>query len=320
MRKLFFAASAALLLCAAPSHAADYPSEPIKLIVPFSPGGSVDTVARILGQELTKELGQSIVVENRAGAGGNIGFETVAKAKPDGYTLLLASSPLAVNISLYKSLGYDPKTSFAPISLIALQPNVLVVNPDLPVKTVAELIAYAKANPGKLNFGSSGLGASQHLTGELFKRRTGVNMVHVPYRGGGPAMTDLVAGRIQLMFETIPSATPYITSGQLRPLAVTVETRSPQLPDVPTMAEAGVKDFVSRGWLGLAAPAGTPQPIIDKLNLAVAKALAVPAISKRLTELGLVVEGSSPAAFSSFLDAEITSFRTLITEANITLN
>ncbi|MFT0859401.1 Bug family tripartite tricarboxylate transporter substrate binding protein [Ancylobacter sp. G4_0304] len=320
MRKILSAVGAALLLCAAPSYAADYPSEPIKLVVPFAPGGSVDTVARIIGQELTKELGQSIVVENRAGAGGNIGFETVAKAKPDGYTLLMASSPLAVNISLYKALGYDPKTSFAPISLVALQPNVLVVNPELPVKTVAELIAYAKANPGKLNFGSSGLGASQHLSGELFKRRAGVEMVHVPYRGGGPAMTDLVAGRIQLMFETIPSATPYITSGQLRPLAVTVEKRSVQLPSVPTMEEAGVADFVSRGWLGMVAPAGTPQPILDKLNAAVVKALAEPAVLKRLTELGLVVEGSSPAEFSTFLDTEITSFRTLITEANITLN
>lgn len=320
MRKLLSAVSAALFLCASPSHAADYPTEPIKLVVPFAPGGSVDTVARILGQALTKELGQSIVVENRAGAGGNIGFETVARAKPDGYTLLMASSPLAVNISLYKSLGYDPVKSFAPISLIALQPNVLVVNPELPVKTVAELTAYAKANPGTLNFGSAGLGASQHLSGELFMRRTGTEMVHVAYRGGGPAMTDLVAGRIQLMFETIPSSIPYITSGQLRPLAVTVDKRSAQLPDVPTMAEAGVADFVSRGWLGMAAPAGTPQPIIDQLNAAVVKALADPAVSKRLTELGLLVEGSSPAEFTRFLDADISSFRTLITEANITLN
>jgi len=320
MRKLLCALGASLLLSAAPSQAADYPTEPIKLIVPFAPGGSVDTVARILGQELTKELGQSIVVENRAGAGGNIGFEAVAQAKPDGYTLLMASSPLAVNVSLYKSLGYDPVKSFAPVSLVALQPNVLIVNPELPVKTVAELIEYGKANPGKLNFGSSGLGASQHLSGELFKRRTGIDMVHVAYRGGGPAMTDLVAGRIQLMFETIPSSIPYITSGQLRPLAVTVEKRSPQLPDVPTMAEAGVTDFVSRGWLGMAAPAGTPQPIIDKLNAAVVKALAEPAIAKRLTELGLVVDGSSPAEFASFLEAEIGAFHTLITEANITLN
>ncbi|MCS0503278.1 Bug family tripartite tricarboxylate transporter substrate binding protein [Ancylobacter mangrovi] len=320
MRKMICALGASLFLFAAPVHAADYPTQPIKLVVPFAPGGSVDTVSRIVGQELTKELGQSIVVENRAGAGGNIGFEAVAAAAPDGYTLLMASSPLAVNVSLYKKLGYDPVKSFAPISLVALQPNVLVVNPELPVKSVAELIAYAKANPGKLNFGSSGLGASQHLAGELFKRRTGVDMVHVAYRGGGPAMTDLVAGRIQLMFETIPSAMPYISSGQLLPLAVTVDKRSAQLPDVPTMAEAGVTDFVARGWLGMAAPAGTPQPIIDKLNAAVVKALAEPAVAKRLTELGLVVQGTSPAEFASFLDSEIASFHTLITEAHITLN
>jgi tripartite-type tricarboxylate transporter receptor subunit TctC len=270
-----------------------------------------------VGQQLGEDLGQSIVVENRAGAGGNIGFEAVAKAKPDGYTLAMASSTMAVNVSLYRTIGYDPLKDFAPISLIALQPNVLMVNPSLPVKSVAELIAYAKANPGALNFGSSGIGASQHLAAELFKSRTGADMVHVAYKGGGPAMADLVAGRVQLMFETIPNSISYIQSGQLRALAVTVDERSKQLPDVPTMSEAGVKGYVSRGWLGVMAPAGTPQPIIDKLNAAVLKAVATPAVTKRLTELGLEIKTSTPAEFSAFIASEVKDFRTLITDAKI---
>ncbi|WP_422033867.1 Bug family tripartite tricarboxylate transporter substrate binding protein [Reyranella sp.] len=305
-----------VLLTGLGAGAQPYPDKPVKLVIPFAPGGSVDIVGRILAQALGEELKQSIVVENRAGAGGNIGFEAVAHAKPDGYTLLMASSNLAVNVSLYRTIGYDPLKDFAPISLVAIQPNVLMVHPSLPVKTVPELIAYAKANPGKLNFGSSGIGASQHLAGELFKSRTGVDMVHVPYKGGGPAMADLVAGRIQLMFETIPSSMSYVRSGQLRAIAVTTEERSAQLPDVPTVRET-VTGVVSRGWLGVAAPAGTPQPVVDRLNGAIHKVIALPEVTKRLSDLGLQVKVSTPAEFSSFIASEVKDFRRLITDAKI---
>jgi tripartite-type tricarboxylate transporter receptor subunit TctC len=323
--RLVAVASSAFLLAFAflPSagvYAAEYPTGPITMIVPFAPGGSVDTVARIVTNEVSKEIGQSIIVLNRSGAAGNVGYEAVARAEPDGSTLLMASSPLAVNVSLYHRLGYDPIKDFAPISLVALQPNLLVVNPELPVKTLAELIAYAKANPGKLNFGSSGPGSSQHLAGELFKRRAGVDIVHVPYRGGGPAMVDLVAGRLQMMFETIPSSLPYAQSGRLRAIAITVDERSKLLPDVPTVNEAGLPGFVSRGWIGVAAPAKTPKPIVDKLNAAIRKALETPSVADRLTELGLQVKSTSPSDFATFIGQEINDYRNIITTAKITLD
>jgi tripartite-type tricarboxylate transporter receptor subunit TctC len=322
-RRLLAVASSAFLLAAAflPAaavHAAEYPTGPISLIVPFAPGGSSDTVARIIANEVGKELGQPIIILNRSGAGGNIGFEMAARAQGDGYTLLMVSSPLAVNVSLYHKLGYDPIKDFSPISLVAMQPNLLVVNPELPVKTLAELIAYAKANPGKLNFGSSGIGTSQHLAAELFKRRAGVDIVHVPYRGD--AMIDLVGGRLQMMFETLPVSLSYAQSGQLRAIAITVDERSKMLPDVPTVSEAGLPGFVSRGWLGVAAPAKTPKPIIDKLNVAIRKALETPSVADRLTELGLQVKPTSPSEFATFIDQEIKDYRNLITSAKITLD
>jgi tripartite-type tricarboxylate transporter receptor subunit TctC len=325
MRHRLLAASSVFLLAAAfpvaaVADAAEYPTKPIMLIVPYAPGGSVDTVARIVGNEVSNEIGQPIIIENRSGAAGNIGFETVARALPDGYTLLMASSPLAVNVSLYRKLGYDPVKDFAPISLMALQPNLLVVNHKLPVKTLAELIVYAKTNPSELNFGSSGVGTSQHLAGELFKRRAGVDIVHIPYRGGGPAMIDLVDGRLQMMFETIPSALPHVQSGQVRAIAITVGERSKMLPNVPTVSEAGLPGFVSRGWLGVAAPAKTPKPIIDKLNAAITKTLAMPSVADRLTELGLQVKSTSPSEFATFIDQEIKDYRIIITDAKITLD
>src|SRR6202049_618266 len=321
-RRLLAVAASAFLLAAAflPTavHAAEYPTGPISLIVPFAPGGSSDTVARIIANEVGKELGQPIIILNRSGAGGNIGFEMAARAQGDGYTLLMVSSPLAVNVSLYQKVGYDPLKDFSPISLVAMQPNLLVVNPELPVKTLAELIAYAKANPGKLNFGSSGIGTSQHLAGELFKRGAGVDIVHVPYRGN--AMVDLVAGRLQMMFEALPVSLSYAQSGRLRALAITVGERSKMLPDVPTVSEAGLPGFVSRGWLGVAAPAKTPKPIIEKLNVAIRKALETPSVADRLTELGLQVKPTSPSEFATFIDQEITDYRSIITSAKITLD
>jgi tripartite-type tricarboxylate transporter receptor subunit TctC len=321
--RLLAIASSAFLLAAAfvPSaatHAAEYPTGPITLIVPFGPGGSADTVARIVGNEVSKEIGQPIIILNRSGAGGNIGYEMAARALPDGYTLVMATSPLAVNVSLYHKLSYDPVKDFSPISLVAMQPNLLVVNPELPVKTLAELIAYAKANPGKLNFGSSGIGTSQHLAAELFKRGAGVDIVHVPYRGD--AMIDLMAGRLQMMFETLPVSLSYAQSGQLRAIAITVDERSKMLPDVPTVSEAGLSGFVSRGWLGVAAPAKTPKPIIDKLNAAIKKALETPSVADRLTELGLQVKRTSPSEFATFIDQEINNYRNIITSAKITLD
>jgi tripartite-type tricarboxylate transporter receptor subunit TctC len=321
--RLLAVASSAFLLAAAfvPSaatHAAEYPTGPITLIVPFGPGGSADTVARIVGNEVSKEIGQPIIILNRSGAGGNIGYEMAARALPDGYTLVMATSPLAVNVSLYHKLSYDPVKDFSPISLLAMQPNLLVVNPELPVKTLAELIAYAKANPGKLNFGSSGIGTSQHLAAELFKRGAGVDIVHVPYRGD--AMIDLVAGRLQMMFETLPVSLSYAQSGQLRAIAITVDERSKMLPDVPTVSEAGLSGFVSRGWLGVAAPAKTPKPIIDKLNAAIKKALETPSVADRLTELGLQVKRTPPSEFATFIDQEINNYRNIITSAKITLD
>ena len=321
--RLLAVASSAFLLAAAfvPSaatHAAEYPTGPITLIVPFGPGGSADTVARIVGNEVGKEIGQPIIILNRSGAGGNIGYEMAARALPDGYTLVMATSPLAVNVSLYHKLSYDPVKDFSPISLVAMQPNLLVVNPELPVKTLAELIAYAKANPGKLNFGSSGIGTSQHLAAELFKRGAGVDIVHVPYRGN--AMIDLVEGRLQMMFETLPVSLSYAQSGQLRAIAITVDERSKMLPDVPTVSEAGLSGFVSRGWLGVAAPAKTPKPIIDKLNAAIKKALETPSVADRLTELGLQVKPTSPSEFATFIDQEINNYRNIITSAKITLD
>ena len=321
--RLLAVASSAFLLAAAfvPSaatHAAEYPTGPITLIVPFGPGGSADTVARIVGNEVSKEIGQPIIILNRSGAGGNIGYEMAARALPDGHTLVMATSPLAVNVSLYHKLSYDPVKDFSPISLVAMQPNLLVVNPELPVKTLAELIAYAKANPGKLNFGSSGIGTSQHLAAELFKRGAGVDIVHVPYRGD--AMIDLVAGRLQMMFETLPVSLSYAQSGQLRAIAITVDERSKMLPDVPTVSEAGLSGFVSRGWLGVAAPAKTPKPIIDKLNAAIKKALETPSVADRLTELGLQVKRTSPSEFATFIDQEINNYRNIITSAKITLD
>ena len=258
------------------AHAQNYPTRAITLVIPFAPGGSTSIVGRGIADKMSELLGEKVVVDNRPGAGGTIGTKAVAKSDPDGYTLVLGyTGTLAIGPSLYKSAGYDPRKDFAPIGLIGNAPNSLVVHPSFPAKTVAELIAYAKANPGKVNFGSAGAGTVSHITGEYFARTAGITLVHIPYKGTGPALTDLLGGHIPMAFAPIPASHPNVSAGKLRALAVTSTTRSSLLPDVPTMAEAGLAGFDASLYYGLAAPAGTPRPIIDKLNKVLRDALGL---------------------------------------------
>jgi len=298
------------------AQAPAYPSKPIRLVVPFPPGGATDILAREVGQKLTEAWGQSVIVDNRPGAGGNIGAELVAKAAPDGYTLLMGTvGTHAINASLYAKLPYDHIKDFAPVILVAGVPNVLVVNPALPVGTVGELIAYAKANPGKLNFASSGNGTSIHLSGELFKVMAGVDMTHVPYKGSAPAVQDLIAGQVQLMFDNLPPSLPQIKAGKLRALAVTSATRAAALPDVPTMAESGLPGFEASSWFGILAPAGTPSTIVAKLNAEVAKWLATPEAKEKLSKQGANAAGGSPDDFARHIAAETTKWAKVVKDS-----
>jgi tripartite-type tricarboxylate transporter receptor subunit TctC len=323
MRFLSRLAAAALAVGLLGGHAeaqSDYPNQPIRLIVPFAAGGATDVLARLLGERLSQSLGQQVVVDNRGGAGGNIGSAQAAKAEPDGYTLLMgAVGTHAINQSIYPKLPYDPIEDFAPVSLVATVPNVLVVNPSVPAQTVQELIALAKSRPGELNFASSGNGTSIHLSGELFKSMTGVDMVHVPYKGSGPAMTDLLGGQVQMMFDNLPSALPNVQAGKLRALGVTGAERSPALPDVPTIEEAGVPGYEALSWFGIFAPAGTPQPVIDKLHDHIVQALADPAMRARLADLGAEPVGSTPQEFASFIRAEAEKWAKVVKEAGVKL-
>ena len=298
------------------AQAQGYPTHAIRLIVPFPPGGATDIIARAVAQRWTETLGQSVVVENRPGAGGNIGSDIVAKATPDGYTLLMGTvGTHAINASLYTNMPYDHIKDFAPVILVAGVPNVMEVNPSVPAKTVQEFIAYAKANPGKLNFASSGSGTSIHLSGELFKVMTGVQMTHVPYKGSAPALTDLMGGQVQVMFDNLPPSLPHIKAGKLRPLAVTSATRAPALPDVPTVAESGVPGFEASSWFGVLAPAGTPRPIIDRLNGEVAKWLATPEAKERMLSLGANAIGGSPEDFAAHIRAETAKWAKVVKES-----
>src|SRR5271167_220863 len=262
------------LLAIAPQSALGaYPDKPIRIIVPFAPGGGVDIMARLIGDFISKDLGKPVIVENKPGAGTIVGTMAAASSAPDGYTLLMASSPFAINPSINAKLPYDTFKAFTPVALVARSFDIVVVNPKLPFMSIQDVIAYAKANPGKLNFGSPGIGSSPHLAGELFKSLAHVDMTHVPYKGSAPAITDLLSGQIQLMFSTVPSAASFIQGGQLRALAITSAQRSAAFPDLPTVAEAGVPGFVVEGWYGLLAPAGTPAEIINLLNTSVEKAV-----------------------------------------------
>jgi len=311
--RCFAFAFAALASIAMPAQAQTYPTKPIRLVVPFPAGGTTDILARAVAQKLSETLGQQVIVDNRPGAGGNIGSELVARSAPDGYTLLMGTvGTHAINVSLYPKLPYDPVKDFTPIVLVAGVPNVLVVNPSLPARSVAELIAYAKANPGKLNFASSGSGTSIHLSGELFKVLTGVQMTHVPYKGSAPALTDLVGGQVQLMFDNLPSSLAFIKAGKLRALAVTSKTRAAALPDVPTMVEAGVPDFEASSWFGILAPAGTPRDIVVRINAEVAKWLATPDAREKLAGQGAIAAGGAPEDFARHIASETAKWARVV--------
>jgi tripartite-type tricarboxylate transporter receptor subunit TctC len=294
-----------VVLSAAYASAQPYPNKPIRLVVPFPPAGTTDILARDVGQRLTDALGQSVVIDNRPGAAGNVGSDLVAKSAPDGYTLLMCTvSTHAINPSLYSNLPYDHIKDFAPIILVARVPNVLEVNPGVPVFTVADLIKLAKEKPGQLNFASSGSGTSIHLSGELFKTMAGVDMVHVPYKGSAPAITDLIGGQVQLMFDNLPSSLQQIKAGKLRAIAVTSAQRSPALPNIPTIAESGLPGFEATSWFGVLAPAGTPPAIINRLNAEIDKWLQSPEGKDKLLEQGALPAGGTPEQFTAYIKSE----------------
>jgi tripartite-type tricarboxylate transporter receptor subunit TctC len=306
----------ALGICPAAVAQPAYPAKPVRIVVPFPAGGTTDILARAAAQKLSETWGQQAIVDNRPGAGGNIGAELVAKSAPDGYTLLMGTvGTHAINASLYPKMAYDHVKDFVPVILVAGVPNVLVVHPSLPVNSVQELIAYAKANPGKLNFASSGSGTSIHLSGELFKVMTGVQMTHVPYKGSAPALTDLMGGQVQLMFDNLPSSLAFIKAGKLRALAVTSAQRSPALPDVPTVAESGVPGFEASSWFGLLAPAGTPRNVVMKINADTAKWLSSPDAKEKLAAQGAAAAGGTPEDFAKHIQAETAKWARVVKES-----
>ncbi|KOF54609.1 hypothetical protein AD428_06075 [Achromobacter sp. DMS1] len=287
-----------------PAQAPQYPTRPIRLIVPFTPGGGTDILARVVAESMSRRLPQAVVVENHAGGNTLIATELLAKAEPDGYTLLMQTNNLAVNPTLYKHLDFDTLKDLAPVSLVARNPHVLVVNPKVPARSFAEFITYAKAHPGQMHFASAGSGTVNHLTGELLKMQSGIDIVHVPYRGSGSVMPDLLAGRVEMQFAALPVVSGYIRDGRLRALAVTTRERFKGLPEVPTIAESGYPDYDFSSWFGILAPAGTPAPVIGLLSAQVGQALADPKVIERLSDYELI--GSTPQAFGDFLRAEIT--------------
>src|SRR3954454_3125329 len=311
----FWSALALLLALTAPA-AAEYPDKPVRLIIPFPPGGSNDVVGRLVANQLSEKLGHKVFVDNRGGAGGVLGTEAAATAAPDGYTLLIISIAHAVNPALYK-LNYDPIKSFAPISILATGPNVLAVNPQLPVKNVAELLKLAKEKPGELDYASAGVGRFQDLGGELFKLVAGVNLQHVPYKGGGPAMSDVIAGHVKIMFSSLVQTTPFIQSGQLRALGTGGTTRNPVLPDVPTIAEAGVAGYEANNWWGVMAPAGTPQQIIDRLYKDIQEVLRSPELKAAFDREGAAAVTMTSAEFTRYIENEIVKWGRVVKEGNI---
>ena len=313
--------AASIAAASAPALAQSYPAKPLRLIVPFTPGGSTDILGRSVAQSLTDALGQQVIVDNRPGAGGSIGAEAAAKSPADGYTLLMGHiGTLAVNPSLYPKLGYDPIKDFAPISLFAMVPNILVVSPKLPVKSVAELIAIGRSKPGTLHYSTGGQGSAAHLAVEYFKLATRTDFVHVPYKGTGPAVADLLGGQVDLTMTGLPPVLQHIRAGKLRALGTAGRQRLSLLPDLPTLHESGVKDFDATQWYGVLAPAGTPPAIVDRLSGEIRKSLAAPEVKKRLEAEGADPVGSTPAEFAKHIAAELARWRTVIRDAKITLN
>ncbi|HSN22203.1 MAG TPA: tripartite tricarboxylate transporter substrate binding protein [Usitatibacter sp.] len=314
MKTPFLRLLALLVLAFASAAFADnYPARPIHFIVPYPAGGPLDTVARLLGQKVSESVHQPVVVENKPGAGDNIGADAVAKSAPDGYTILMgAVATHAINPTLYKNIPYDPVKDFAPVTEVAWTPNVLVVNPALPVSNVKEFVAYAKAHPGQLNFGSGSTGSAGHLAGELFKTMAGVQMVHVPYKGAGPAMQDLIGGQIQLMFDNLASSLGQIRAGKVRALAVTTEKRSSLAPELPTIAESGLPGFDISTWFGVFAPGGTPQPVVERLHDAFVDALQAPDVQATMKKMGAEPVGNTPAQFAAYIRSEAQKYAKVI--------
>jgi len=319
MKRAIFALSAVLALCSA-AAAQNYPTKPIKLIVPFAPGGPADVIGRIIGQQLNVILGQGIVVENRGGAGGTIGARLAATADPDGYTLMFANtSTMSINPAVYHHLDYDPAKAFAPVALIGTTSNILVVNPALPAKTIAELIAYGRANPGRLSYSTPGVGTPPHMIGEMFKQRTRLDVTHVPYKGGGSSTQDVVSGQVSLTFENPAVSLPLVQAGQLRALAVTSNLRNPRIPDVPTLSET-IPDFVSVSFTGIVAPAGVSGAIIARLNAVINESLKAPTVRATLDKLSVDVKPGTPLEFAAFLATEREKWLAVAESAKIELD
>jgi tripartite-type tricarboxylate transporter receptor subunit TctC len=297
--------------------AQDYPTKPIRIIAPFPAGGTVDLIARVLADKLTQAWGQAVVVENKVGAGGIVGSDIVAKAKPDGYTLLVVAMPHAVNASLYKTLPYDTLRDFTPISLLGSQPLMLVVNPSVPAKSVADLIAMAKASPGKINYASGGNGGSQHLAMELFKGMAQVDLVHIPYKGNVPALVDVMGGQVPVMFDQTATVLPQVRAGKVRALAISSAKRSATMPDLPTVAEAGLPGYESTAWFGFLGPAGMPKEVVAKLSGAIIKILNSPEVNENLTNRGIDVIASTPVEYDAFMKTEVAKWATVVKASDL---
>ncbi len=312
--------AASALALGTKAQAQEFPDRPVTLVVPFAAGGSTDVVARIIGQKMSEDLGQQVVVENVAGAGGNLGADRVARAEPDGYTILMGTvATHALNPLILKTKPYDPEKDFAPVSLLVLVPNVLVVNPELPAKNVAELVALLKAAPEQYSYASSGNGTPLHLSGELFKKMAGVSMQHVPYKGSGPALNDVIGNQVPIMFDNLPSSSGHIKSGTLKALAVTTKERAPSFPDVPTIAET-IPGYETYTWNALFAPAGTPKEAIDRLNASAKKALADPTVAEKMKDFSATIVASTPEELATHVTAELAKWGPVVKDANVQLD